>query len=245
MVMVLIILILPLWFLRGDSGSSSADPQLQELIVKPRPAAGGMEATFSPGLLAGKWNRATPLAGRLQAIRGVCASLPVLEEEPIGRMRIGDARAIAELLDTLPFDDVGSRIDWAKPLVGNSTHMQESLISGGQNFGLFVCVDELAAATAWSLAPERGWTSSLEDCARRGGACPSQLYRRLAICQGKVQDCARQMRFREITELKQAFGLGGDGPPTAAAMQLMPMTGQQAAPLLEAIERAKLEQNPG
>jgi len=247
MVVLSSMLVAPLLITRCNQRIASVDPDVLKVLVKPMPTRGGAEARF----LRGDVYRTLPThspsdtAGRLRTIRELCASLPSLENGPLGRLDRNDADLIAGVIDGLPFRDLNQRIDWARPIIGPDKNLQEVLSSGGTGFGAFKCTDELAAAVAWSRAGSdgSGWQPALADCRRWGLPCLQQLHERLKVACNDVAACARSMRWREITELREIIA-----SPVVGAEYHDPFASGGFNPLndlVEAINDAKLEQNPG
>lgn len=246
MILVLM-LVAPLLITRCNQQAASSDLEVREVLVKPMPTRGGSEARFLRGEVYRNLPTHSPtdVAGRLQTVRELCASLQDLEDGPMGRMTGNDAELVAGLLAGLPYRDLNQRIEWAKPIIGADVQFQEVLLSGGHSLGVIQCTDELAAAVAWSRVADEGsgWSAELEECRRWGPACLQKLQERLRVNCSEVEACARGMRWREITELRELLG-----KPEVGASGNDPFAGYGAAnlrDLLDRINAAKLAQNPG
>lgn len=244
---LVMMLVAPVLIARCNQDAASTDLGAREVLIKPAPSRGGPEARFQRGTLSSALPvlAAGDVAGRLQAIREACASLPALEEGPLGRLEASDAEALRVLLAGLPYRDIVQRIDWAKPIIGADSHFQEVLISGGQGLGAFECTDQLAAAVSWSRAASAasGWPQELDECRRWGNYCMKELSGRLRINCRDPAACARAMRWREIKELSDVVG-----QPEVGVTWLDPFAGATDATLkslVDTIHEAKLEQNPG
>lgn len=246
-IILILMLVAPLLLTRCNQRAGSADLAVRDVLVKPMPTRGGPEARFVRSEVYRNLPTLSPsdVAGRLQTIRELCASLPALEDGPMARLVGNDAELVHAVLEGLPFRDITQRIDWAKPIIGADTTNQEILISGGYGFGAFECADELAAAVAWSQAGSEGssWSAELEDCRRWGPQCLLKLHERLRITCTDVEACGRGMRWREITELREIIG-----QPKVGMQYQDPFAGSGFNPvkdLVEKINAAKLAQNPG
>ena len=246
-VVLLLMLAAPVMISRCNQQAGSSDLGIRDVLIKPPPTSGGPEAQLLRGGVSAALQGAPeqPLAKRLQIVRNACASLPALERGDLGRLDQADARALGDLLRSLPYRDIVQRIEWAKPIIGSDTHFQEVLMSGGQGLGVFKCTDELSAAVAWSLAGSAtsGWPEQLEECRRWGNYCVLVLSDRLRVHCRDVDVCAAQMRWAEIHEMRKAFekpviGMPSGDPFVAARNPTL-------ARLIERISQAKLDQNPG
>jgi hypothetical protein len=240
-------LVAPLLITRCNQRAASSDPAVREVLIKPLPTRGGPEARFLRGELYRNLPTHAPgeVAGRMQTLRELCASLAELERGPLGRMDGNDAELVMDVLAGLPYRDLNQRIDWAKPIIGADVQFQEVLVSGGHSLGVFHCTDELAAAVAWSRAGSEGsgWAAELDECRRWGGGCLQKLQERLRVNCNDVEACARGMRWREITELREILG-----KPSVGASREDPFASEAYGVLPDLLERinvAKLEQNPG
>lgn len=244
---LVLMLVAPVLITRCNQKAASSDPEVRAVLIKPMPTRGGSEARFLRGEVYRNLPTHSPaaVAGRLQTVRELCASLQALEDGPLGRMTGNDADLVADVIAGLPFRDINQRIDWAKPIIGADTQFQEVLLSGGHSLGVIQCTDELAAAVAWARVADEGsgWAVELEECRRWGSACLQKLQERLKVNCSDADACAHGMRWREVTELRELLGKprvgdsGGD-----------PFSGYGAAALLDLADRinaAKLAQNPG
>lgn len=244
---LILMLVVPLLLIRCNQRAGSTDLDVREVLVKPMPTRGGSEARFLRGEIYRNLVTHSPadVAGRLQTVRELCASLPELERGPLGRMTSNDAELVAGVLAGLPFRDLNQRIDWAKPIIGADANFQEVLASGGHSLGVFKCSDELAAAVAWSRVGSEasGWSAELDECRRWGPVCLGKLEERLRVACSDIDECVRGMRWREITELKEVVGR-----PQVGVEYQDPFAGggaQSLKLLIERMDAAKLAQNPG